>query len=67
MKASQDKSKKNEKGVSFGALETKETMDRHSNSINKLTSLVNKLNMKLQTGKLHIGPQSIRIKVEDVD
>ena len=30
MKASQDKSKKSEKGVSFGALETKETIDRHS-------------------------------------
>ena len=47
MKASQDKSKKNEKGVSFGALETKDTIDRHSSSIDKLTSLVNKLDMKL--------------------
>ena len=28
MKASQEKSKKNEKGVSFGALETKETMEK---------------------------------------
>ena len=47
MKASQDKSKKNKKGVTFGTLETKETKDRYSNSINKLTSLVNKLNMKI--------------------
>ena len=46
MKASQDKSKKSEKGVSFGALETKET-DRHSSSIDKLTSLINKLDMNL--------------------
>ena len=47
MKASQDRSKKSEKGVSFGILETKETIDRHSSSIDKLTSLVNKLDMKL--------------------
>ena len=47
MKASQDKSKKNEKGVSFGALETKETIDRHSDSIDKLTSSVNKLDIKI--------------------
>ena len=47
MKASQEKSKKSEKGVLFGALETKETIDRHSTSIDKLTSLVNKLDMKL--------------------
>ena len=40
MKVSHDKSKKNEKGVSFGALETKVTIDRHSSSIDKLTSLV---------------------------
>ena len=36
MKASQEKSKKSEKGVSFDALETKETIDRHSTSIDKL-------------------------------
>ena len=47
IKASPDKSKKSEKGVSFGALETKETIDRHRTSIDKLTSLVNKLDMKL--------------------
>ena len=47
MKASHDKSKKSEKGVSFGALETRDTTDKHSSSIDKLTSLVNKLDMKL--------------------
>ena len=45
MKASQENSKKNcEKGVSFGALET---IERNSDSIDKLTSLVNKMDMKL--------------------
>ena len=47
MKVSQDKFKKSEKGVSFGTLERKDTIDRHSSSIDKLTSLVNKLDMKL--------------------
>ena len=56
MKASQDKPKKNEKGVSFGALETKETIDRHSNSIDKLTSLVNKLDMKIDRRKAQYRP-----------
>ena len=37
MKASHDKSKKSEKGVSFGALETKDTIDKYSSSIDKLT------------------------------
>ena len=40
MKASHDKSKKSEQGVSFGALETKDIIDKHSSSIDKLTSLV---------------------------
>ena len=56
MKASQDKSKKSEKGVSFGALETKETIDRHSTSIDKLTSLVNKLDMKLDRQEAQYRP-----------
>ena len=67
MRASQEKSKKNKKGVSFGAIDTNETMERHSNSIDKLTLLVNKLDMKLDKEKLSISPQSIRIEVEDVD
>ena len=56
MKASQDRSKKSEKGVSFGALETKETIDRHSSSIHKLTSLVNKLDMKLDRQEAQYRP-----------
>ena len=56
MKASQDKSKKNEKGVSFGALETKDTMNRHSSSIDKLMSLVNKLDMKLDRQESQYRP-----------
>ena len=47
MKANQDKSKKNEKAVYYGTLETKETRDRYNNSIDKLTSLVDKLDMKI--------------------
>ena len=56
MKATQDKSKKSEKGVSFGELQTKETIDRHSNSIDKLTSLLNKLNMKLDRQEAQYTP-----------
>ena len=56
MKASQEKSKKKEKGVSFGAIDTKETMDRHSNSIDKLTSLVNTLDMKLDRREAQYKP-----------
>ena len=65
MKASHDKSKKSEKGVPFGALETKDTIDKHSSSIDKLTSLVNKLDMKWDRQEYHIDPQYIGIVVED--
>ena len=57
MKTSQDKSKKSEKGVSFGALETKEMIDRHSSSIDKLTSLVNKLGGR---GNFHYNNRGYR-------
>ena len=40
MKASQENKKNCEKGVTFGALET---IERNSESIDKLTSLVNKM------------------------
>ena len=56
MKASQDKSKVSEKGVSFDTLETKDTIDRHSSSIDKLTSLVNKLDMKLDRQESQYRP-----------
>ena len=44
------------KGVSFGALETKETIGRHSDSIDKLTSLVNKLDMKIDRQEAQYRP-----------
>ena len=56
MKASQEKSKKKEKGISSGAIETKETMERHSDIIDKLTSLVNKLDMKLDKREAQYRP-----------
>ena len=56
MKVSHDKSKKSEKGVSFGTLETKDTIDKHSSSIDKLTSLVNKLDMKLDRQESQYRP-----------
>ena len=60
MKASQDRSMNSEKGVSFGTLETKETIDRHSSSIGKLTSLVNKFDMKLDRPETQYGPAVYR-------
>ena len=55
MKASQENSKKScEKGVSFGALET---IERNRDSIDKLTSLVNKLDMKLDRRETQYRPR----------
>ena len=56
MKASHNKFKKSEKGVSFGTLETKDTIDKHSSSIEKLTSLVNKLDMKFDRQESQYRP-----------
>ena len=44
MKVNQENPKKNEKGVTFSAMDI---MKRHCDSIDKLTSLVNKLYMRL--------------------
>ena len=52
LKVSQENSKKSEKGVAFGAMET---IKRHRDSIDKLTSLMNKLDMKLDRRKSSIG------------
>ena len=55
MKASQENAKKNsEKGLSFGALEN---IDRHSDSMDKLASLVSKLDMKLDKCEPQYRPQ----------
>ena len=56
MKATNGKSKKSEKGVSFNTMETKDTIDMQSSSIDKLTSLVNKLDMKLNRQKSQYRP-----------
>ena len=56
MKASQDKSKKNEMGVSFSALETMDAIAKHSDNTDKLTSLVNKLVMKIDRREAQYRP-----------
>ena len=48
IKVNQENPKKNEKGVTYSAMDT---MKRHSDSIDKLTSLVNKLDLKLDRGE----------------
>ena len=60
MKANQETKKNCEKGVSFGALET---IERNSDSIDKLTSLINKMDMKLDREKPSI--EYIRVEIED--
>ena len=60
MKASQENSKKNsKKGVSFGALET---TDRYSDSMDKLASLVSKLDMTLDKWQTQYRPQVYRAR-----
>ena len=54
MKVSQQNSKKSEKGVTFSAMET---IKRHGNSIDKLTSLMNKLDMKLEKREAQYRPK----------
>ena len=54
MKFNQENSKKNEKGVNFSAVDT---MKRHSDNIDKLTSLVNKLDMKLDGREAQYRPK----------
>ena len=56
MKASKENKKKyNEKDVSFDALET---IDRHSDSMEKLVSLVSKLDMKLDKPETQYKPKT---------
>ena len=54
MKVSQESKKNWKKGVSFGALET---IERNSDSIDKLTSLVNKKNMKMDRRETQYRPR----------
>ena len=63
MKTSQENSKKScEKGVLFGALETTES---NSNSIDKLASLGNRLDMKLDRRETNIDLEYIKVEIED--
>ena len=62
MKVSQESKKNCEKGVSFGALET---IERNSDSIDKLSSLVNKMNMKWIGEKPSIDQEYIKVEIED--
>ena len=57
MKASQESKKSYEKGVTFDALGT---IDRNSDSIDKLTSLVNKMNIKMNK------KESIPVKTKNI-
>ena len=54
MKASQESKKNCEKGVSFGGLET---IERNSDSIDKLMSLVNKMNLKIDKRENQYRPR----------
>ena len=55
MKASKEsKNKSSEKGVSFDALDT---IDRHSDSMEKLASLASKLDMKLDKQETQYKPK----------
>ena len=54
MKAILQNSKKSDKGVTFGAMET---IKRHGYIIDKLTSLMNKLDMKLDKREAQYRPK----------
>ena len=65
MKASKVNTKTNsEKGVSFEALET---IDRHSYSIERLASMVSKLDMRLEKKEVPYRPKYIKVEIEDAD
>ena len=53
----------NKKGVTF---DTMETLERHGNSIDRLTSLVSKMNVKMDERKLHISSGFIKIDQEAI-
>ena len=59
MKASQESKKKFDKGVSFSALKT---IERNSESIDILTSLVNKLDMKLDRRETQYRPRMYQVR-----
>ena len=56
MKASQENKRSYEKGVTFDALGT---IEKYSDSIDKLTSLVNKINIKMDKNNSQYKPRVI--------
>ena len=64
MKASQQNSKKSEKGIIFGAMET---IQRQGDSIDKLASLINELNTKLDRRENQYKLKIYREEIEDAD
>ena len=62
MKASQESKRSYEKGVTFDALGT---MERNSDSIDKLTSLVNKISIKWIRKNPSTNQECIRVETED--
>ena len=43
-----------------------ETLERHSNSIDRLTSLVSKMNVKMDKKKFHVSPGFIKTDQEAI-
>ena len=62
MKASQESKRRYKKGVTFDALGTTE---RNSDSIDKFTSLVNKMNMKWIRKNPSTNPEYIQVETEN--
>ena len=56
MCASMDKSRKSSRSVTFGTLETKESIEKNRDSIDRLTSMVNKIDMKLDGRETQYRP-----------
>ena len=56
MKASPERKRNCEKGVTFDALET---VERNSDGIDKLTSLVSKMNIKMDKKRIPVQAKSI--------
>ena len=56
MCASMNRSRRSRRGVTFDALHTKEPIDKNGDSINKLTSMVNKIDMKVDRREAQYRP-----------
>ena len=56
MCASMERSRRSRRGVPFDTLDTKGSIDKNRDSINKLTSMVNKINMELDRREARYRP-----------